>query len=247
MAEKTSMNRPWRVGVLVPYTNTNLEPDMARLLPKNCQAHFTRIGGYDQNEIPGFDQMAAMGETNIAEPLRLISGIHPDFVLYGCTSATLAHGRGFDGKLTEVIARKTGANAITAAGAILKSLHSLNAKEIGFASPYVGAVNRRAVRFFAEAGINTIKRAEPSQVLSNHDQGALTPDEIFDLALRADHPHAKAIVMACTDLRAVETISRIESALGKPVVTANQAMVFVFLQQMRIDLRGEFGGTLLAS
>ena len=32
--------------------------------------------------------------------------------------------------------------------------------------------------------------------------------------------------MACTDLRAVEAIRKIEAELNKPVVTVNQAMMF---------------------
>lgn len=51
------------------------------------------------------------------------------------------------------------------------------------------------------------------------------PDAVFDLGLQANHPEAEAIVLSCTDMRSVEVIARLETALGKPVITSNQAMV----------------------
>ena len=220
-----------RIGVLVPFTNTNLEPDLARLLPDHIQPHFTRISGYDIEEIPNSGQMMGMGETDISEALRLIAGVRPSAVLYGCTSATLAHGLEFDNKLKDEIAAVTGAKAITAAGALVSELQAIDATRIAFASPYVGEVNNLTIRFFKEAGIETVSCAEVDGSLSSHEQGELSPDEIFALAVRADHPHAEAVVISCTDLRAVEVIDRIETELNKPAITSNQAMVAVLLRQ----------------
>ncbi len=203
---------------------------MARLLPAHIQPYFTRIGGYDIEEIPDSNQMMGMGETDISEALRLIAGVRPSAVLYGCTSATLAHGMEFDKDLRDKIETATGAKAITAAGALVTELRTVGATRIGFASPYVGEVNNQAIRFFEQAGIETVNCAEIGGSLSSHEQGELSPDEIFTLAVRADHPHAEAIVMSCTDLRAVEAIERIETALNKPVITSNQAMVAALLR-----------------
>jgi len=85
-----------RIGVLVPFTNTNLEPDMVRLCPSGCTLHFARLGGYDADEIPDAAQMAGLGAADLDEPLRLIAGVRPDVILDGCTSATLTHGPAFD-------------------------------------------------------------------------------------------------------------------------------------------------------
>ncbi len=224
-----------RIGVLVPFTNTNLETDMARLLPHDISAHFTRIGGYSLTKIPDSSQMQKMGAANIEDALQLIAGISPDLVLYGCTSATLTHGLEFDHKLTSQIKKLTNANAITAAGALVSSLKTIGAHKIGFASPYVGDVNEQAIQFLFQAGFDTVKCADIGYAVDSHGQGALTPDMIYDLALRADHPDVDAIVMACTDLRAVEVIEQIENEIGKPVITSNQAMVFCALKTFGIS------------
>lgn len=235
-----------RVGVLVPFTNTNLEADMARLLPPDISAHFTRIGGYPMDEVPASSQMREMGEANIDDALQLIAGVRPDLVLYGCTSATLTHGVKFDHILASQIKSLTGAKAITAAGALVTAIQAVGATKVGFASPYVGDVNDQAVRFLSDAGFETVKRAEIGCELSNHGQGALTPDDVFDLAVRADHPDVDAIVIACTDLRAVEAIERIETALDKPVISSNQAMVYATMQAFGIKQHTSVYGGLFS-
>ena len=66
---KTTARTGTRIGVLVPFTNTNLEPDLVLMRPPNCSLHFQRTGGYNADEIPGSDQMAKLGEFDISHDL----------------------------------------------------------------------------------------------------------------------------------------------------------------------------------
>lgn len=223
-----------KVGVLVPFTNCNLEPDMQLLCPAGATMHFERMGGYDVDEIPGSDQMAGLGASDITETLRLISGVRPGAILYGCTSATLTHGPAFDADLAARIAQMSGAVSITAAGALVAAIKALGVARIGFASPYVGEVNDQAVAFLASQGIQTVQRADIGRALGNYGQGELTPDAVFDLALRADGPQVQALVLSCTDMRSLETIARLEETTGKPVVTSNQAMAFALCRALSL-------------
>lgn len=215
-----------RIGVLVPFTNTNLEPDLAMLCPDGVSLHAARLGGYDADEIPDKSQMAGLGASDIAEPLRLVLGVRPDAVLYGCTSATLTHGPAFDRDLAARIAAASGAVSITAAGALVHALAALGCRRVGFASPYVGAINDLAVAFLQNVGIAAVSRADIGRDLGNYGQGELQPPEIAALARRADSPEAEALVLSCTDMRSAETVEMLEAELGKPVVCSNQAMMF---------------------
>jgi maleate isomerase/arylmalonate decarboxylase len=223
-----------RIGVLVPYTNTNLEADLVMLRPSGVSLHVARLGGYDVDAVPDDEQMAGLGAASLDEPLRLIAGVRPDVILYGCTSATLTHGLTFDRDLAARIRTRTGASTVTAAGALVHALKTLGTARIGFASPYVGVINERAVAFLSQAGIETLACADIGRDLDNYGQGQLTPDQVFELGTRADHREAEAIVLSCTDLRGVEVIDRLEAALGKPVVSSNQAMLFAALQDLEI-------------
>ena len=223
-----------RIGVLVPFTNTNLEADMALLRPDGISFHYARLGGYDRDEIPDEAQMAGLGASDLDEPLELLMGVRPDVVMYGCTSATLAHGPEFDRSLADKITALSGAATVTAAGALVSALQSLEVAKIGFASPYVAQLNEEAIGFLARSGIETVHRSEVTVALDNYGQGELTPQKVFDLGRAADHPEAEVIVLSCTDMRSVEVIARLESELCKPVITSNQAQFWSCMRRAGI-------------
>ena len=69
--------------------------------------------------------------------------------------------------------------------------------------------------------------------LGNYGQSELTPDEVYSLGMRADSKGADALVLSCTDMRAVEVRAELESALGKPVITSNQALMQAALRRLQ--------------
>ena len=79
-----------KIGVLVPFTNCNLEPDLVLLRPPGATFHFERLGGYDADEIPGSDQMAGLGASDLSETLRLATSSTPIMVI---TPARKANSR----------------------------------------------------------------------------------------------------------------------------------------------------------
>ena len=234
-----------RFGVLVPFTNSNLEPDMALLRPAGVSMHFARMGGYDADEIPDEAQMQGLGAADLEEPLALLSGVKPDVILYGCTSATLTHGPEFDRALTAKIKQDSGAQTVTAAGSLFQALQVIGATNIGFASPYVPNINDMAIDFLERSGIKTIARSEVQETLDNDGQGGLKPDRVYELGCGAEHKNADAIVLSCTDMRSVEVIDALEERLGKPVITSNQAMLFTCLQKLQMtDVIDGYGSLL---
>lgn len=223
-----------RIGLLVPFTNSNLEPDFAMMQPHGVSCHGARMGGYDEDAVPDEEQMQGLGAADLEGPLALLLGIKPDVVIYGCTSATLTHGPAFDRALADRITAQSGAKTVTAAGALVHALKAIGAKRIGFASPYVPAINNMAIRFLGDMGFETVATADVGTALGNHEQGALDPDAVYDLGLKADSPDADAVVLSCTEMRSVETLDRLEQKLGRPVISSNQAMMFEALGALGI-------------
>ncbi len=236
-----------RLGLLVPFTNTNLEPDFALMAPPDVTVHVARLGGYDEDEIPDETQMQGLGDADIDEPLRLLMGVRPDVVIYGCTSATLTHGPAFDRDLAARIERDCGAKTVTAAGALVHALKVLGTDKIGFASPYVPTINDMAIRFLDAMDITTVARSEVEDTLSNEGQGALDPAAVHALGLAADGPDVEAIVLSCTDMRSVEVIETLERETGKPVISSNQAMLSQTLELLGAPTRIQGFGRLLES
>ncbi len=223
-----------RVGVVVPYTNTNLEPDLNDMRPAGVSLHFTRVAGYAADHLPSTNEMKRMANTPIDAALDLLSAIRPGVVLYGCTSAGLALGLEGDRALAARLSAHCGSRVITAAGAIVEALNDLAISNLAICSPYDGVLSQSTANFFITAGFGVTSTSIPEQDLDSLEQGLISPDEVMGLALEADHENAEAIVIACTDMRAVECIEAIESRLRKPVISSNQALMFAAVNALGI-------------
>ena len=223
-----------RVGVVVPYTNTNLELDLFNMRPAGVSLHFTRVAGYDANCLPGTDEMKRMANTPVDAALDLLAAIQPGVVLYGCASASLALGLEGDRALAARMSAQCGTRVITAAGAIVQALTELALSNIAICSPYDRTLSESTANFFITAGFGVTSTSTPEQGLDSLEQGLISPDEVVELALEADRKNAEAIVIACTDMRAVECIDAIEARLGKPVISSNQALMYAALGELGI-------------
>lgn len=234
-----------RIGVIVPSSNTNIEPDLALLAPPGVTLHFTRVGGYDVDAIPDGEEMRHFASQSLEAALELLTPADVGVIAYGCTSATLASGPAFDKDFQAEITAKTGVPAVTAAGALVEALKRLDVSRIAFTSPYVAQLNLEAIAFLSECGIEVVNHVGVGRDLSSREQGLLTPDDAYQLGRQADHPQAEAVVISCTDFRSLEALEALERDLGKPVVTSNQALMYASLVRLGLDTSAiQAGGKL---
>ena len=224
-----------RLGLVVPVHNTNFESDMILLRPQGVSLHVMRAGGYDLDKVPDPELMRQFALSSLEEVITALSAARPDVILYGCTSATLAHGPKFDHEFAQRITKMSGVPVITAAGALVEALTALQVQRIAFSSPYVEALNQEAIAFLEQCGIQTVSSAYVGSDLGTYGQGELTPEEVYELGCRADSPEAGAIVLSCTDMRAVEVVEVLERDRKKLVVTSNQALLFAALRRLSLD------------
>lgn len=223
-----------RLGIVVPVSNTNLEPDMVLLAPSGVSLHFARAGGYDVDQVPDERQMRQYSDTPVDDIVVSLVHCRADLIVYGCTSATLAQGPAYDRAFRANIERLAGVPAVTAASALVQVLHALEIERFAFTSPYVASLNDLAIEFLEASGMRCVHRADAPEPLGNAAVGDTRPEEIIEIALRADHPAAEALVISCTDYRATEAIEELEARLDKPVVTSNQASLLVALRRLGI-------------
>ena len=231
-----------RIGVITPYSNTNLEADLALLRPPGVSFHVVRAGGYDLDRIPDSAEMRRFARAGLGDVLPLIMAARPDILLYGCTSATLSCGPSMDRDFRRTIEAAGGVPAVTAAGALVDALKQLEARRVAFASPYTKALNQEGATFLNGAGFDVVNTADIGDDLGSYGQSDLSPDQVLDLGLRANHTDADAIVLSCTDMRAVEIIDELERFTGRAVITSNQALVHTAL--VRLGLPSCVPGTL---
>lgn len=224
-----------RIGLIVPSSNTNAEPDCWMLTPPGVTLHVTRSGGYDVSVIPDSNEMRRFARQSLEQQVQLLVDAQVDVIAYGCTSATLSDGPAFDKTFGDDIQTMSGCPSITTAGALIAAIKSLGLERVAFTSPYVKELADESVDFIRQSGIEVISQVGFSKNLNSLEQGALTPDDAYEMALRADHPDAQGVVISCTDYRALEAIPAIEAAIQKPVVTSNQALMYACLKQLGIE------------
>lgn len=225
-----------RIGVLVPYTNDCLEPDLTMMRPPGMSIHVTRIAGYESSGVPGLDEMRTMGESAISDAVALLRPVQPDALLYGCTSATLALGYEGDRSFAIDLERTAGCPVITTSGAIIWALRRLDAARVLFVTPYDAALTAQGAAFIESAGLTVQATACPKAAPDSLGQSAMTPDDVVKLVAASNHKGVDAIVIACTALRAVEAIPAIEALTGLPAVTSNQALFAATLDRLEIPM-----------
>ena len=236
MAKKIAYaERTHRIGLIVPSSNTNIEPDFQLLCPAGVTVHSVRSGGYDIHAIPDSNEMQKFAHQSLDQILKDLTDSRVDIIAYGCTSATLSEGPAFDAEFCRGMSEKTGKPSITTAGALVEAIKMLKVNRVAFTSPYVKRLSAEAVHFLEQSGISVVNELAFEKDLSSVEQNALTPQDAFEMALKVDHSDAEAIVISCTDYRSLEAVNDIEAELKKPVITSNQALAHACFKRMGLS------------
>ena len=150
-----------------------------------------------------------------------------DVVAYACTSGTVVMG--YDRICELVHQARPGVKVVTPITASLAALERYGADKLSVLTPYTDDVNGAIARHLERAG-KTVTAFTSFGIADNELMAALPPEAIYAAALEADRPEADALFISCTAIRALDVAERIEQAIGKPVVTANQAMIWQALR-----------------
>lgn len=173
---------------------------------------------------------------------QLLPGIALDVVAYGCSAGTVAIGE--DQLNARIQTVKPGAkttNPVTAAAA---AFHALGVKRISILTPYSKEVNGHVAPFFIDKGLDVLN-ISGFDVASDLDIARIADETIVAGARAVKHDDAEALFLSCTGLRAAHVAEDIETELGVPVVTSNQAMAWHALRLAGFDVEVPGFGRLL--
>jgi maleate isomerase len=214
-----------RIGLITLATDETTEPDFQAMLPSDVAFFTARI----LNENPVSKQTLRGHLPLIRQATeQLLPGAPLDVIVYDCTSGTVANG--YEAIAAQVHALRPSVNVVTPITAALAALEALGVERISVLTPYTADVSDSVVAYLDEHGITVINAAS-FMIESDLDMARLSPESIYKAALETCAQDAQALFISCTALRAVEVIGRIESELGKPVVSSIQAE---FWQSIRL-------------
>ena len=216
----------FRIGLLVLSNDYVMERDFINMRPSDEIALFTsRLPNTPDCTVETLRKMAP----HISKTTSLlIPEGRLDVIAYGCTSGTAVLG--FDEIRSQIHSIRPGIPCTTPLTASLDALDQFAAQKICVLTPYVDDVNSALATYLTQQK-KTIVAFSSFKIAENESMAKLSPDSIYQAALNADRSDADALFISCTAIRAVDVVERIEQALGKPVVTAVQAM---FWQSLRL-------------
>lgn len=215
-----------RLGVVVPSVNIVVEEWYPRVVPEGVSLHFARmlIG-----EGTSPERIVAMDREDGRRAVQQIATCRPHAVAYGCTASSLIQGHVFDERLRGEIRHLAGAPATTATDSLFAACRALGLGRVTAISPYPEAVAAAEHRFFGEGGVRCIAGADLG-IAEGFRLAEPEPEAILELALGAWDPQSDGIVAACLNFRSHPIIEALEARIGKPVVTATQAVLWRLLR-----------------
>ncbi|HEY8477118.1 MAG TPA: aspartate/glutamate racemase family protein, partial [Chloroflexota bacterium] len=207
-----------RIGMLVPSVNTVCEYDFYRMAPPGITCHAARI----RNSRGDRSDTLAMLQ-HVERAADELASAHVDVVTFVCTSGSFVEGRSGEAELCARIRRVAGVPVVTTSGAVAEALSALGVRRLVMATPYIAELNEAEVRFLQEHGFEVL-REKGMGIVDAYSIAIPTPQDVYRFVREEVwDPQADAVFISCTNLCALDAIGPLESDLGVPVVTSNQA------------------------
>lgn len=230
-----------RIGIIYPddgYADSDFQafagPEVGIHVTRNAGWSPTLDGG-DVDPVRGLQDHLDGG--HLTDAVSRLARITPDVLAFGCLSCSFAGGPGYDRKICAHLSRVGGSPATTATTALVAALRALGISRVALASLYDAGRNEMLETVLADVGVSCVGGAAaevPKEAIEFYEAlgmrpGAAyvkTPETSYHLGKAADCPEAEAVVITSTATRTAGMIRPLERDLGKPVLTANQVLVW---------------------
>ncbi len=223
----------WRkkFGVLLPSSNTIVEPDFYSMAVPGVTVHGCRIW-IDQRG----DGHEPRTYSDQAQPAveRLLTS-EPDALIMGISGPTFRGGVEGNRRWKEQIRDYSGGMDIANnAEACQRALKMLEISRIGVLTPYQSSASADVIRFFEESGF---------EVVSHRDLECPNPlaiaqvgeDQCRKALMEINNDSVQAIVQAGTNLNFLRLAAEAERWLGKPVLASNAVTWWMALRDNDIQ------------
>ena len=239
-----SHNRPQRIGMIVPSSNTCLEPLTYRMLEGRTDVtiHFTRIPvtriALDGSSDRQFDA------TVMREAGRLLATADVDVIAWNGTSGSWL-GAAHDRELVHEITDATGIPATTSTLAYLEAFKSFGTERIALFTPYTEDVNLQVIAAYEREGIKTVDHRALG-LSDNESFARVSVDEMRPGSRELAAAAPDALVYLCTNLYGANITAEIEDSTAVPVLDSVAVTLWHALRLAGAPLLDPRWGKLLA-
>jgi len=224
-----------RIGLIVASPNAVIEMEANKMLPEGVSAHFTRVP-YAGTGTPEAGRKMIENVENCA---KLLAGsdetIRVDVIGLAHGSGSALSPGGAAVPLDEAISKAVGGTpAITASTAVLSALKKFGAKTVSIGLPLNQPSMIATVKNHLENNGITVKKVEHLGLTHHTLVSSQPPESAYRLMKQAYSNDVDAIVLNNSNLRTLEVIDLFEKDYGKPVIAANQALMWACLRAVGV-------------
>lgn len=226
MSPNHSERRVWRVGLLVPSSNTVMENDLHRSLPKERFTVHTARMHLEEATPEAERRMVAEFAVPAAAQLKTL---YPHLVVFGCTSAGAVGG---EEAICHRLGTIVGSPCLGVVASVTEALRRRALRRIAVITPYIDSLNRAVRASLEEAGFE-VQAIHGMGITENFRLAEPQPGEIVAFAReKLTGVPADGLFVSCTNFRALAAREDLERALSLPVVTSNLAVLEAIRQRL---------------
>lgn len=239
----------YRIGLVVPSSNTTVETEMPEILRRHPSARFTFHSSRTRLKKVAPEHLMAMNAQRERCILEL-GDASVDTILYACLVALMVVGPGEHQRVEGAIAEQLalgGAEATvrSSAGALVEGLRALEATRIALVTPYMKPLAEKVVQYLEAEGFE-VADWRALEVEDNLAVGCIPGDRVLEAMRSLDLDGVDAIVIsACVQMRSLDLVDLVEQETGIPTVSAATAAAFSLLRSLGLPTDIPGAGRLL--
>jgi maleate cis-trans isomerase len=213
------MPRDIKTLIVVPENNTTMEPEISALCPSLAPIPVARVKRPARTLL--LEDLPAYAEATL-DAIEPFADRQFDLVIYGCTAAGFLGGPEGNARMVERLRERAGATVVSTAGAMIDALHSAGVSETAVVTPYLQPVNDGLRRYLESSGVS-VEVLNSFFCTTTAELGAITQEQVLDLALKTVTPRSKSLFVACSQLPTLNVVAQLRARLGIPVWSSIQA------------------------
>lgn len=245
--------RAYRIGQIVPSSNTTMETEIPAMLrareairPERFTFHSSRMRMHtvSREELAAMDLQSHRCAAELADA-------RVDVIGYACLVAIMAMGLGYhrasETRLAQIARdNQCAVPLVTSAGALVDGLHAMGAKRVSILTPYMRPLTDLVVEYIESEGIEVID-AISFEIPDNLEVGRRDPMRLLDDVGRLNTANADAIVLsACVQMPSLPAIQLVQDRLGVPVTSSAVCTTRKLLEALALEPVAPGAGYLLA-
>ncbi len=214
-----------KIGVIVPSTNTAVEPELAMMQPVGVTNQVGRmaIANMALDSPEAFEALIAAFAESQQAAVESIMSCAPDHLILGLSSETFWTDAAQGKQEIDALRKTAGVGVSAASEATVHCLHEFGLRRIAVLSPYQSAGDSRVRSFFESSGIEVTK-VEGLRCTSPRAAAEVSRKDLARSLLELSKSGADAIVQVGTNLPTASLAREAFDWLGLPVLAANTVL-----------------------